>query len=165
MMRAANVDGERRLGLLPGAADVRRARAVVDRRRPDARDRRAHRVAVQQIDGLPLHAGGRMAAARAVRIRAMPRDDGADVSGAASPTSRSSRWLPAKPAAPVTSVVAAIVTAQRGTPLMRAVERREIAEAGERERQEEAVVGRDDGRVRRSCSVWYSIARPQHCAL
>src|SRR5215475_14990319 len=56
--------------------------------------------------------------------------------------SRSSKWLPAKPAAPVTSVGRDIENRSARHPAQPAVERREIAQAGERERKEEAMVGR-----------------------
>src|SRR5262245_49666820 len=59
--------------------------------------------------------------------------------------SNSSRWLPANPAAPVTRVADKALTrnVSEGT-----AERREVAEAGQRERHEEAIVGRHDGRRR-----------------
>src|SRR5215475_10433578 len=56
--------------------------------------------------------------------------------------SRSSRWLPAKPAAPVTSVGRGIDNRSARHPAQPAAERREIAQAGERKRKEEAMVGR-----------------------
>src|SRR6185436_2097266 len=64
---------------------------------------------------------------------------------APSPASRSTRWLPANPAAPVTRISFAIVAWRQ--PLarhaaQRAVEGREVAQAGERERHEEAVIAR-----------------------
>src|SRR5712671_2671190 len=63
-----------------------------------------------------------------------------------SPSSRSIRWLPTKPAAPVMSVGPCICRLARHA-AHRAVERREVAKAGEGERQEEAVVGGDTERL------------------
>src|SRR5262245_32620569 len=54
---------------------------------------------------------------------------------------RSSTWLPAKPAAPVTSVGRDIGTRSAGHVAQPAVERREVAQAGERKREEETVIG------------------------
>src|SRR5262245_41344882 len=54
--------------------------------------------------------------------------------------SSSSRWLPAKPAAPVTSVGRDIERKSARHPAQPAVEGREIAQAGQCERKEEAVV-------------------------
>ena len=52
-MRAADVDFERRRRVLPGLADVRGAGAVVDGVGFDRRDRLAHCVRIDDIDGLP----------------------------------------------------------------------------------------------------------------
>src|SRR5262245_12525397 len=62
-------------------------------------------------------------------------------SGVARRASRSSRWLPANPAAPVTSVGRDIEDRSARHPAQATIEGREIAQASQRERQEKAVVG------------------------
>src|SRR5262245_18379207 len=57
-----------------------------------------------------------------------------------SPARSSSRWLPAKPPAPVTRIVAGMDAMLPGHAAERAVERREVPQPGEREAHEEAVV-------------------------
>ena len=93
MMRRQDVAGERQRRVLPRIGHVRVAGAVIDRRRlqapraPAARDpRRAGRRRVQ----------------RASRAIAGGGSDRAQPTRSAVPARCSSRWLPAKPAAPVT---------------------------------------------------------------
>ena len=73
MVRRADVDGERPLGVVPRPADMGGAGAVIHHARPHPRDRRAYRRLVEQVDGLP----GRAADRAWVRLgsRAIPRHD------------------------------------------------------------------------------------------
>ena len=99
-MRAADVDGERRLGAVPGAADVRRRRRS-GRPPPAERARSPRGPRRDRADRrLPTRDAGRPRAASRRRAGARRRSV-----SRRSPASRSSRWLPAKPAAPVTRIV------------------------------------------------------------
>ena len=72
MVGAAHVDRECRVNAIPGADDVRFTGAVVDDRWSKARDRRADRRAIEQVDRLPRRGGH---AARRSAAWAMPRID------------------------------------------------------------------------------------------
>src|SRR6185369_7098887 len=66
---------------------------------------------------------------------------------------KSTKWLPAKPAAPVTRTVSFFIEAASArNAAERAVERRKVAEAGQGERQEEAVI-RGNGRCAADAEV------------
>src|SRR5204863_8712965 len=81
------------------------------------------------------------------------------------PARRSSRWLPANPAAPVTRMSLGIVW--RALPRHAAhcaVERGEVAEAGERERQKKAAV-RGNWRHRRVAVIVRLVFEGQPAAL
>src|SRR6187401_3304874 len=78
--------------------------------------------------------------------------------------SRSRTWLPAKPAAPVTSVGRDIEKKSARYSAQPAVEGREIAQAGQREREEEAVIGRH-GEGRQSLQIVLLVFEGQPAAL
>ena len=145
VMRAADVDRECRFGRFPRAPDVRGAGAVIDdATAAAAASALANAGRVEQIDRLPVDAAAQPLGPGDRRPRLACRQAGATRRAGrriGCAASRSSRWLPANPAAPVTRVGRHRPVAQRGTSPHRAVERREVAEAGQRERQEEAIVG------------------------
>ena len=144
VMRAADVGRERRLRRSARPARHGRRRRS-GRRRPAARSRAPARHRLCRAGRRPAtrrempsdRSNSQSALPR--RRRPLPGDQRSAFCGA----SRSSRWLPANPAAPVTSVAGNGWSLARDVP-ERAAERREIPEAGQRERQEEPVVGGHD---------------------
>ena len=109
MVGAAHVDRERRLGRVPRSPDVRRAGAVIDGRRAEAaRSPRDAPARSSRSTASHVTSGG-PSARRACR----PAGASDDVGRRPVAASRSSRWLPANPAAPVTSDRATASARQR----------------------------------------------------
>ena len=132
------------------------AGAVVHRSRPHAIDRLLHRGAIEKIDRVPPH---QRRCRRRRTAGAMPGDH-----RTSSPTSRSSRWLPAKPAAPVTRIVAGMELCYRGTPPSAPLNGEKFPRPASVNDMKKRW---SDGTELREpkLTVWYSNASPQHWAL
>ena len=138
----------------PGAADVRRRGAMVDRRRPGPLDRLTHRGPIEQIRRLPAPDASRRGRRRAAGP--VPRDD----RGRPSPASRIEEVAAGK---------AGGGAGDENRVWHRSRLSRHAAErAVERARVAEVVKNRwSFGTLLRNpkFTVWVSNARPQHCAL